>query len=143
MAGDDQPIDNARSSSRPVPQDFCGPDWIHLDNPGVEERLKPVQRRRLRNIVMMLKGMERLGDHEIGHDHPLPSDQRALDPASSNFRLGAWFADEQPKHDRGVKPDGHWPIPWQYLYECRSTDAIFPWRTGEGNPPKTSRDLDP
>ena len=53
MAGDDQAVDNARMSSRPLPQGFCGPDRIHLHDAGAEEILKPAQRRRLRNIVMM------------------------------------------------------------------------------------------
>jgi hypothetical protein len=47
----------------------------------------------------MPEGMERLGNHEIGHDHFLPGDERALDPAPGDFRLRAWLADEQAKHD--------------------------------------------
>ena len=143
MAGDDQAVDKARMSSRPLAQGFRGSDGIHLYDAGAEELLKPIQRYRLRNIVMMPEGMERLGNHEIGHDHLLTGDQRALDPATSDFRLRAWLADEQAKHDRGVKPDGHSPIPWQSSDGCRSGDATFLWRTGEGNPPRTSRAPDP
>ncbi len=130
MARDDQAVDNARMSSRSLPQGFRGSERIYLDDTGAEECLEPAQRHGLRNIVVMPEGMERLGDHEIGHDHFLPGDQRPLDPATGDFRLRARLADEQAKHDRGVKPDGHPPIPWQCSDGCRSTDATFPWRTG-------------
>jgi len=53
MAGDDQAVDNARMSSRPLPQGFRGPYGIHLYDAGAEEILKPAQRHRLRNIVMI------------------------------------------------------------------------------------------
>ncbi len=126
MAGDDQVVDDARMSSRPPPQGFRGPDRIHLHDAGSEELVKPAQRHRVRNLVVMSEGMERLGNHEISHDHLLADDQRAFDPATGDFRLRAWLADEQAKHDRGVKPGGHSPIPWQCSDGCRSTDATFP-----------------
>jgi len=58
-------------------------------------------------------------------------------------RLRARLANEQTEHDRGVKPDGHSPIPWQCSDGCRSIDATFPWRIPEGSPPRTSRAPDP
>jgi hypothetical protein len=99
MAGDDQAVDNARMSSRPLTQGILDPGQIHLHDAGAEELLKPAQRHRLRNIAATPEGTERLGNHEIGHDHLLTDDQRALDPATSNFRLRAWLADERAKHD--------------------------------------------
>ena len=57
MAGDDQAVDSARMSSCPLPQGFRGYDRIHLNDPGAEELLKPAQRHRLRNIVVMPEGM--------------------------------------------------------------------------------------
>ncbi|HUG38417.1 MAG TPA: hypothetical protein VML54_15775, partial [Candidatus Limnocylindrales bacterium] len=53
MAGDDQVVDNARMSSRPLPQGFGGLERIHLYDAGAEELLKPAQRHGLRNIVVM------------------------------------------------------------------------------------------
>ena len=111
MACDDQTIDNARMSSRPLPQGFRGPYRIHLYDAGAEELLKPAQRHRLRNVVMMPEGMEHFGNHEIGHDHLLTGDQRALDPPTGGLQLQPRLTDQQAKHDRGVKPDGHSPIP--------------------------------
>jgi len=60
MASDDQTVDNARMSSRPLPQGFRGPERIHVYDAGAEERLKPAQRHCLRNIVVMPEGVERL-----------------------------------------------------------------------------------
>ena len=139
MTGDDQAIDNARTSSPPFPQGFRSADRVNVENAGAEDCLKPAQRGRLRNIVVMPKCMERLSNHKIGHDDLLTSDQRALDPAAGDFRLCAWFTDEQTKYDRGIKPDGHAPIPWQCSDGYRSTGATFPWRTDEASPPRTSR----
>ena len=51
MAGDDQPIDNARMYPRPLPQGVRGPDRIHPYDASLEECLKLAQRHRLRNIV--------------------------------------------------------------------------------------------
>jgi hypothetical protein len=93
----------------------------------------------MRNIVVMLESVECLGNHEIGHDHLLAPDQRALDPAAGDFRQRPRLADEQAKDDRRVKPDCHPPIPSQCSDGCRSDDAIFPERTGEETPSTTSR----
>ena len=84
MAGDDQAVDNAGMSPRPLPQGFRGPDRIHLYGAGAEELLKPAQCHRLRNLIVVPEGMERLGNNEIGHEHVLTADQRALDPATGN-----------------------------------------------------------
>ena len=107
MAGDDEAVYHACLSRRSLPQDFPGTSRIQVYDVGVEELPKPAQRQCLRNTVVMLEGVKRLGDHEIGDDHPFTDDQRAFDPATRDFHLHAWLTDQQAKHHGGIKPDGH------------------------------------
>ena len=139
MAGDDEPIHDACLSPRSWPQGFPSTGRIHVDDAGAEELPEPSQRHRLRNTVVMPEGVKRLGDHQIGHDHLFTDDQRAFDPPTRDLHLHAWLTDQQAENHRGVKADGHWPIPGRCSDGCRSTDAISPWRSGEGNRPRTSR----
>ena len=106
---------------------------------GAEELPKPPQCHGFWDTIVMPEGVERLGDHQIGHDHLLPSDQRAFDPPTGGLHLQSWLTDEQAKHYRGIKPDGHRTIPGRYSDGCRSTDATSPSRTAEGKRPRTSR----
>ena len=138
MAGDDEPVHDASPSRRSLPEGFPSAGRIHMYNVGAEKLPKPSQRHRLWNTVVMPEGMKRLGDHQIGHNHLLAGNQRAFDSPTRDLRLRARLTDQQAEHHRGIKPDGHWPIPGRCSDGCRSTDAISPWRTGEGNRPRTS-----
>ena len=131
MAGDDQAIDDTRMASRPLPQGFLGPERIHVYDAGAEECRKPAQRSRLRDIVIMPKGMKRLGTHEIGHDHLLTGDQRALDPATGDSRLRARFTDEHARHDEVSSP-----MATRSSLRNAPTDVAQPMRLSLGVPAK-------
>jgi hypothetical protein len=98
IAGDDEAVYNACMSPRPLPQGFPGTGRIQVYDVGAEELLKPAQRHRLRNTVMMPEGVKRLGDHDIGHDHLLSDGQRAFDPPTGDLHLQAWLTDQQAKY---------------------------------------------
>jgi hypothetical protein len=51
----------------------------------------------------------------------------------------AWLTDEQTEHDRGIKPDGHAPIPSRHSGGCRASGATSRGRTGAKSRPRTSR----
>ena len=111
MAGDDEPIHDSGRSLRSWPQDVSGTGRIHVYDARAKEVPKPPQGHGLRNTIVMPQGVERLGDDQIRYDHPFPCDQRTLDSPARKLHLRVRLADQQAEHDRGIKPDGHGPIP--------------------------------
>jgi len=111
MAGDDQAVHEARASPRPLPQGLRSAGRVQPHDTGPEEFLKRAHRQPLRNTVVMPQGVKRLDNHEIGDNHILTKAHRTLDPPTGGLQLQPRLTDQQAKHDRGVKPDGHSPIP--------------------------------
>ena len=134
MAGHDETINDACITPRLLTKGLGSIHRFDVDDSGAKELAKLAQRDRLRNAVVMSEGVERLGDHQVRHDHRFTGDQRTFDAPPGELSLRARLTNQQPKHHGGIKPDGHRPIPERRFGGCRSRDATSLWRTDPREP---------